>query len=410
MKTRSATRRGFLGSALAGAAALGATEALLAREESSSRANPLKITRVKTFYLEHKLPKAIGPSTAYYNTRDALLVKITTDAGLVGWGETASLDGVRATIETLGATLIGRNPLEHRKLWRQLWGPNFGNGLAVGALDMALQDVRGKALNLSVAELYGGRLRDRVPVYASGMNYTEGQDPTKQYPEEAKALVKRGFRAMKMRIGGLPMRRDLATVAAVREAVGPDIKLMVDGNGAYSLATAIRVGRELERLDYYFYEEPLPQLDYAGYEVLTSKLDIPIAGGEVLDSRGRAKEVIVRRAMRIIQPDVSLCGGIEEVLFIAGMARLWGILCTPHCWGGGVVIAATLQLLSLLPDASWARTTETPMLELDVYENPFRDKLVSKPVEVSPDGFIDVPTSPGLGIEINEDVLKQYLR
>src|SRR5262249_14822030 len=155
--------------------ALGAGKTLLAREAAPARPGPLKITGVKTFYLEHKLPKAIGPSTAYYSTRDALLVKITTDTGLVGWGETASLDGVRGTIEALGARLLGKNPLEHRKLWREMWGPNFGNGLAVGALDIALQDLRGKALNLSVAELYGGRLRDRVPAYAAAMNYTEGQ-------------------------------------------------------------------------------------------------------------------------------------------------------------------------------------------------------------------------------------------
>jgi D-galactarolactone cycloisomerase len=249
-----------------------------------------------------------------------------------------------------------------------------------------------------------------VPAYAAAMNYTEGQDPEKQYPAEAVALAKRGFQAMKMRLGGLPMKRDVATAAAVREAVGPDIKLIVDGNGAYALGAAIRMGRELERLGYYFFEEPLPQMDYAGYEVLTSKLDIPIAGGEVLDSRGRAKEVIVRRAMRIIQPDVSLCGGFEEVLFIAGMARLWGLQCFPHCWGGAIVIAATLQLVSLLPDASWARTTETPLLELDVYENPFRDKLVTKPVAIRLDGLIDVPTGPGLGIEVNEDVVKEYTR
>src|SRR5262249_46207233 len=297
MKDRTTTRRRFLQSTLAGATALGAEEAALAKRPN--RPPTLKISAVQTYYLEYQLPKAIGPSTAMYRTRDALLVKITTDAGLIGWGETASLGGVRSRIEELGKPLVGRNPLEHRKLWRELWGPNFGNGLAVGGLDMALQDLRGKALNLSVAELYGGRLRDRVPAYAAAMAYTEGQDPEKQYPAEAAALVKRGFQAMKMRLGGLPSKRDIATAAAVREAVGPDIKLIVDGNGAYALGAAVRMGRELERLGYYFFEEPLPQMDYAGYEVLTSKLDTPIAGGEVLDSRGRAKEVIVRRAMRI---------------------------------------------------------------------------------------------------------------
>jgi D-galactarolactone cycloisomerase len=401
-----ATRRRFLA---VGGAGIGTTAAAWADEAPIVRRNPIKISGVHVYYVEHELPRAIGPSTAYYNTRDALLVKITTDAGLVGWGETASLPGVQATIESLGKTLLGRNPLEHRKLWRELWGPNFGNGLAVGALDIALQDLRGKALNSPIAELYGGRLRDRVPAYAAAMNYTEGVDPEKQYPEEAAKLVKRGFRAMKMRLGGLPIPRDVAAAAAVRAAVGPDVKLMVDGNGAYTLGTAIRMGHELERLGYYFFEEPLPQPKYVGYEVLTSKLDIPIAAGEVLDSRDSAREVIARRAMRIIQPDASLCGGIGECLFIAEMARLWGIQCVPHCWGGALVIAATLHVLALLPDASWARTTEPPMLELDVYENPFRDKLVTRPFELR-DGVVDIPTGPGLGVEVDEDVVQHYAR
>jgi D-galactarolactone cycloisomerase len=370
----------------------------------------MKITSVTTHLLQHQLPRAIGPSTAMYSLRESLLVKIGTNEGLVGWGETASLGGVREVIDQqMRPLLIGQNPLEHRRLWRQLWGPNFGNGLALGAVDTALHDLRGKALKLSIAELYGGQLRDRVPAYASTMNYTEGLDPLKQYPEEARAQVRQGFRAMKMRIGGLPMSRDLAVVRAVREAVGPDIKLMADGNGAYTVSTAIRVGRELDRLGLYWFEEPLPEAHYAGYEVLRDKLDIALAGGEVLDSRGAAKELICRRAFDIIQPDISLCGGIAECLFVAEMARLWGIQCNPHCWGGAIVIAATLHLLALLPDESWARTTETPMLEFDVYENPFRDKLVKRPLQVR-DGCVEVPTGPGLGIEVDEDVVKQYER
>jgi D-galactarolactone cycloisomerase len=400
------TRRGFLQGALLSACALRLSRANAAQESSAQHSH--KIADVRTYYVKHELARAIGPSTAYYKTRDAILVKITTADGLSGWGETAALPGIRATIDELGQTLVGRNPLEHRKLWRQLWGPNFGNGLVVGALDMALEDLRGKALNLSVAEMYGGRLRDRVPAYAAAMNYTEGVPAEKQYPEEAAGLARRGFTAMKMRLGGQPIPRDLATAAAVREAVGPDVKLMVDGNGAYTLGAAIKVGRELERLKFYFFEEPMPQPHYAGYEELTARLDIPIAAGEVIDSRGTAREFVARRVMRIIQPDVSLCGGIAECLFIAELARLWGIPCIPHSWGGALLIAATLQVLALLPDTSWSRTTESPMLELDTYENPFRDELVTNPVRLRPDGLVDIPTGPGLGVEVNEEVVRRY--
>jgi len=368
----------------------------------------MKITDVETYLLQYELPHAIGPSTMLYPYRTTLLVKISSDEGLVGWGETAPIGAAQLLIEQQFApALIGQNPLDHRRLWRQLWGPNFGNPLAVAAVDIALHDLRGKALNLSLAELYGGRLRDQVPVYASAMNYTEGVDPEEQYPEEAAGLVARGFRALKMRLGGLPIPHDLAAATAVREAVGPDVLLMADGNGAYSLSKAIQVGRGLEALDFYWFEEPLPQPDYAAYEILTDKLDIAIAAGEALGSRGAFKEVLTRHAMDIIQPDVSLCGGFAECLFIAEMGRLWGVPSMPHCWGGAVVVAATLHLLSLLPDASWARTTETPMLELDTYENPFRDKLVTAPAKVE-DGFVTVPTGPGLGIEIVEEVIERY--
>src|SRR5262245_48575284 len=192
----------------------------------------MKITSVTTHVLRYPLDRTLGGSHYDYRDRDFLLVKIVTDNGLVGWGETALLGGVRGLIEgDLKRILIGQDPRQHRRLWRHLWGPNFGNGMAVGALDIALEDLRGKALGLPIAELHGGRLRDQVPVYASGLNYTGGLDPLRTYPDDARELVRRGFRALKMRIGRLPMRQDLAIVAAVREAVGPDIKLMADGNG-----------------------------------------------------------------------------------------------------------------------------------------------------------------------------------
>ncbi|MBU6359029.1 MAG: mandelate racemase/muconate lactonizing enzyme family protein [Chloroflexota bacterium] len=372
----------------------------------------MKITAVKTYVLSHPLPRGVGPSTAYYHSRSTLIIKIETDAGLSGWGETTTFTGVQALIDQHYAPmLIGQDPIAHRKLWRNLWGPNFGNGMALGGVDMALDDLRGKALKLPVAELYGGRLRERVMVYASAMNYIEGENPAEQYPREAEALLAQGFGAMKMRIGGQPLRQDLAAMTAVRRVVGDDIKLMADGNGAYTLGSAIQMGREMEKLGFYWFEEPLPQSvpEYAGYEVLTDKLDIAIAACEGLTTRGMFKEAIARRAMDIVQPDVSLAGGIGECLFVAEMARLWGIQCMPHCWGGGLLIAATVHLLSLLPDASWARRTEPPMLEYDFVESPFRDELLSVKLDLR-DGYITVPTGHGLGVEIDEERLAYYAK
>ena len=173
--------------------------------------------------------------------------------------ETAPISGARGTIDDhLRPLLIGQNPLEHRRLWRLMWGPNFGNSMAVGALDIALNDLRGKALNLPVAELFGGRLRDRVPAYASAMNYLEGFEPEELFPKEASEMVKQGFKALKMRIGRYSVGREAKVAAAIRAAVGPNIRLMADCNGAYTIATSLEIGHELHKLGFEAVEEPLP--------------------------------------------------------------------------------------------------------------------------------------------------------
>lgn len=410
------SRRDWLRTGLAGACGAFAVPSPFQKqaEADEARGKPasLTITKVETFPVAHKLPKAIGPSVAESNVRAALLVKISTDSGIVGWGETADVGGTHGIIEEhLKRVLLGKNPLEHRKLWRAMWGANFGDGRAVGACDIALHDLRGKALGLSIADMYGGRQRDKVMGYAAAMNYTEGVRPEDQHPAEAAALAKQGFQAMKIRTGRYGHKRDLGVMQKIREAVGTDVKLLTDGNGAFTYGQAVKFGKELEKLDFYCFEEPLPQApNYAGYDELARTLDIPLAGGEVLDSRATAREHIVKRSFDIIQADVSLCGGIAEVLFISEMARLFGIQALPHCWGGAIVIAATLQIQALLaPHFQGFAEGDEPMLEFDTYENPFREQVVTRKFELR-NGYFDVPTAPGLGIEINEDVVRKYLK
>jgi D-galactarolactone cycloisomerase len=384
------------------------------RLEAAAEKKPsgLTITKVETFAVEHKIPKAIGPSVAMTDVRDSLLIKISTDSGLVGWGETADVGGTRGIIEDhLKKVVLGMNPLEQRKLWNAMWGPNFADGRAVGGMDIALHDLRGKALGLSIAELYGGRVRDRIMGYAAAMNYVDGQDPEKQHPAEAAGLAKQGWLAMKIRTGRHGYRKDLAVMQKIREAVGPDVRLLTDGNGAFTFPQAVKFGKELEKLDFYCFEEPMPQApNYAGYAELARKLDIAIAGGEVLDWRGTARDHIIKRSFDIIQPDVSLAGGIAEVLFIADMAHLFRIQALPHCWAGAITIAASLQVLSLFgPHYRGSKVGDEPMMEFDVYENPFRDEIVTKKFELKK-GYFDVPTGPGLGIEIDEKLIRKYVK
>jgi D-galactarolactone cycloisomerase len=405
------TRRDYFKAGLAGSCGMLASS-LMAAEPNEKKPSSLTITKVETFAVEHKIPKAIGPSIAMTNTRDSLLIKISTDSGLVGWGETADVGGTRGIIEKhLKQAVLGKNPLEHRKLWNAMWGPNFADGRAVGGMDIALHDLRGKALGLSISEMYGGRARDKIMGYAAAMNYVEGEDPEKHHPVEAADLAKRGWLAMKIRTGRYGFRKDIAVMQKIREAVGPDVRLMTDGNGAFTFPQAVKFGKELEKLDFYWFEEPIPQApNYAGYAELAKKLNIALAGGEVLDWRGTAREHIVKRSFDIIQPDVSLCGGIAEVLFISEMAHLFRMQAAPHCWAGAITIAATLQVLALFPPHYLGSTVgDEPMMEFDVYENPFRDEIVTKKIELKK-GYFDVPTGPGLGIEIDESVVKKYAK
>ncbi|MFO1003689.1 MAG: mandelate racemase/muconate lactonizing enzyme family protein [Planctomycetaceae bacterium] len=404
-------RRGLLRTAAiltAGGAAATATASL--DDEKTDAARKCTIKSVQTFLLRHTLERPFGVSVSVPldKTRETLLVRMESNEGHVGWGETSPLPGTKAAIDELGLSLIGQSPLQYRRLWRSLWGANFGNALAVAGLDMALNDLRGKVLNLSVAELFGGRLRDKVPAYASAMNYLEGMEPETHYPLEAATLVKQGFRALKMRIGRFSVAREAKLVAAVRDVVGPDVLLMADGNAAYTMESAVRMGHILNDQKFECFEEPMPQSPkYAAYEDLRNRLPLSLAAGEALDSRASAKELIDRRAMDIIQPDISLCGGFAETLFIAEMAALSGIRCIPHCWGADILIAATVQLLSILPDPHWGFPTDTPLLELDQSENPWRNGLAKDAFPLT-DGMIHVPTGPGLGINIDEMMVKEY--
>jgi D-galactarolactone cycloisomerase len=258
--------------------------------------------------------------------------------------------------------------------------------------------------------LYGGAQRMRVPAYASLPGYFDGVDrlPESHWVAEAEDLVASGFHALKFRIGRFSAAHELPVLATVRDAVGSNVRLRADANAAYSASSALSVGRALRDLEFDWLEEPLPQAGYAGYPELRAKLEVPLAGGEALTSRVAAFELLRRGCFDIIQPDVSICGGIAECLFIGELARLSGVRAIPHCWAGGVVLAATLQVAALLPDSSRLPGNDAPEVEYDVTENPFRTELlVGNPFELH-DGFLNVPTGPGLGVELDERVLHRY--
>ncbi|GAA1874818.1 mandelate racemase/muconate lactonizing enzyme family protein [Asanoa iriomotensis] len=367
----------------------------------------MAIQRVEVFQLSQPISAPTGPSGATYRERRSVLVRLRDGDGLDGWGETYARAGVAAVIEEVGALLLGRDAADARPLLDTLRVATT-DGLAISALAIALDDLRARRLGVPVATLYGGRRRDSVRGYASSGGYVDGVDPEQSWPDEVAAAVGDGFTACKIRIGRFAPTRELPILAKVRGQVGPDVELMVDANGAYTVPRAREVARGLADLSFRWLEEPLIRfrggLAYPGYEHLGG-LGIAIAAYEGLESRGAFDSYLTRTPVDIVQPDVAICGGIGELLFVAELAALRGRQCVPHAWGGAVLLAATLQAVSLLPEPSELDGPESPVLEVDRFENPMRTRLAHEPLTLTA-GRMPIPDGPGLGITVDEDFVR----
>lgn len=371
---------------------------------------PNAIAAIETFLLEAPIEQPFGWSQGWTGSRYVGLVKLTTDDGVVGWGEGLSGPAAQVVHGPFAELLLGADPMERNRLWQQMFHALYNANLAVGfggsaisAVDTALWDIAGKVAGLPVSALLGGRVRDRIAVYATGLYYTEGEFPDRLL-DEARLYVELGFAGMKTKVGGLSLAEDVRRVAALREAIGPDVFLMADANQAYNATTAVRIGRELAELDVFWFEEPVNAKDVDGYLQVKAALPMAIAGGESLRTRYEFMDYIGRRAVDIVQPDVVNVGGITEMHRVAGMANTFGILCNPHVWGSPVMIAASLHVAAAVPACPPARDPlpyqQEPVMEFDRTPSPIREGI-GQPFEQS-GGFLDVPTGPGLGVEIDE--------
>ena len=373
----------------------------------------MKIAAIETFDLACPLERPFGWSQGWLDQRSTTLVKVTADDGLVGWGEGAAaglIDGLLAPL------LIGQDPMDRAGLWERMFHALYNGNNAVGlagsalsALDIALWDLAGKATGLPVCAFLGGKVRDKVAVYATGLYYTEGEFPDRLL-DEARGYVAAGFKGMKTKVGGLSIAEDVARVRALRDAIGPDIHLMVDANEAYNATTAIRIGQKLADLDLVWFEEPVNAQDLDAYLEVKAALPMAIAGGENLRTRYEFKPYLTRRAYDIVQPDIMHCGGITEMQRICAMANACGIQINPHVWGSPVMIAATLHLAATLPPCPPARNAQPymqePVMEFDRTPSAIRQELCAAPFDQE-DSFVRVPTGPGLGIEVDEGVVER---
>lgn len=377
----------------------------------------MKIDRVDVFTPSCALAEPFGFSQWWYSSRASTLVRITAADGAVGWGECYGSVEANAAIvrDFYGPRLLGHDPSRTSVIWEELYNRSRDYGQkgafvsALSGIDIALWDLKGRQLGVSVASLLGGAWCDTIEAYATGMYFTRGGDQPQKLADEAKQYVDEGFRGLKMKVG-LDLRKDLANLHAVRRAIGPDVLLAIDANHAYSAREAIELGLHAAAERVWWFEEPVAPEDLDGYVEVRRALQphgVPIAGGECEFTRFGFRELCARHCVDLAQPDVCAAGGFTACLQINAIANAYGIEVRPHTWGSAIGLAAGLQLIAALPPQPGALTQRTRWIEYDRTENPLRDELVPG-FPARQGAVLTVPSGPGLGIEVDEERLRRW--
>ncbi len=378
----------------------------------------MKIERIELHPLSGKLSKPYKSSMQWKTSRDTLAVRVVGDDGTYGWGETG------ADAQTFAGSvqhLIGENPERFGAIWQSIVNTRYQGGGYAGsasnvasAIDMALHDLVGKTRGLPVHELLGGKVRDKIAVYATGLFYDEDNmnDPTwSGLIDEAQVYAEAGFRAMKMKVGGLTLDEDADRVQAIRRAVGDNVRIMVDANEAYEPVSAITFARKIADSDVSWFEEPVASMDLAGNSLVTQRSPVPTAGGESASTRRDIGRLLRQRTFDFIQPEIVVVGGVSELKLCASMAEAFNVGFCPHFFNTHISLAATLHVLATISQAPPAYIKEPfvnePVTEFDQTEHPVREVLTD-PFFRQSDSHIAVSDSPGLGIEINEDALNYF--
>ncbi|HEY6262064.1 MAG TPA: mandelate racemase/muconate lactonizing enzyme family protein [Nitrospiraceae bacterium] len=329
-----------------------------------------------------------------------LLVRIVSDEGLEGFSQPLSLgSGASLAHGVAGlarATVVGEDPRYPERIWQKLWAANrIGtiSNLVHSAIDIAVWDLAGKIAGLPLYMMLGA-YRDSVRAYASTPTLAD----TDAYINLCQQLVKDGFRAIKLHGWGEP-ERDIEACEAVRHAVGPKIALMLDVVGAYDRASALRVGRELDRLHFEWFEEPILDHDLAGYRDLCNSLDIPIAGGEVLGGGIYDYATLLSmQALDIVRPSASLIRGITPMRKAAAMAEAFNVRCEPNSYGTPLTLAANLHVICTIKNCDY--------LEIPVPRGALETLAVGA-LPLTAEGDVQAPQKPGLGVDIDVEDLER---
>jgi len=371
----------------------------------------MTITDVRTIPLRGATHDTGWPGGTDPNEQMNTLLEIRTDEGLIGIGSCfTSLPLVEASLTLLRPMLVGETVYEAERVGEKLRQLTFwqGRGGAVehtiSGLDIALWDLMGKALGQPVSRLLGGNYRDRIKPYASILF-----DDPPVLREKLKVQVARGFRAIKMGwrpFGRVSRKLDELLIKTARETVGDEIELMVDAGGSeqfwpHNVGWARETAKMLGAYGITWFEEALRPDDLQGFKELKQNSPVLIATGEVFTRRQSFQPYITERALDIIQPDMTKCGGLSEGRRMGWMAYDHGVLLVPHGWNTAIGVAADLALTAALPVAKWVE-----------YQTgvPYIEELISPPFRLDQDGMLPVPAGPGLGIQLNPDALARYAR
>jgi len=342
-----------------------------------------------------------------------VFVKVLTDAGLHGVGE-ATLEHreltVAQAVRELERSLVGKDPHNIEALWHQVYRDAYWRGGAVlmsalSGIEMALWDIKGKALGVPVYQLLGGKVRDSIPCYANGW-FAPAKTPD-EFAAKARLAVQAGFRGLKwdpfgaayLEIDKRGLRDALKCVEVVVAAVGPEVDILIEGHGRFNVPTAIRIAHALEDFDIHWFEEPIPPDNLEALAEVKMRTRVPIAAGERLYSRWDYQRFFALRCADFAQPDVSHTGGIMEVKKIAAQAEANHLAICPHNPSGPVANAASLQLAACVPNFSVLET-----MSADV---PHRREISTERV-VFANGAMQIPDAPGLGIDLNEEAIAAH--
>ena len=362
----------------------------------------MKITDVRMEAYSWPREKPITNGLYTYTHSGIRPVIIETDEGVTGIG-LAGADHVSpeitvSMVEHFKEILIGKDPLDNERHWHEMWRPKLVGRRGIttrvlGGIDMALWDIKGKVANMPLYKLLGG-FTNKVDTYIAGGYYEESKG-LKELAAEMEHNVDIGVRAVKMKVGALSINADVERVRVAREAIGPDIRLMVDANNAYRHYQAIEFARKTEKYDLFWFEEPVEPDDYIGQAEITRATSIPIAAGENEYTRYGFRDMINVRAVDILQPDALVLGGVTEFMKIAALAQANDLDLAPH--GNQEV---HIHLVCAIPNGL---ILEYYADKFDaMHGNVFKDTLEIK------DGYVYAPDRPGLGMELNSEFLAKY--